>query len=101
MLPDGYDFISRHAKHPARFHLLAGVSRLKEPLPPDHAETRFQIAKRLLGREPVVMCHPWNPGLVIYVEGEPDDWREFLEQKIEEGKLEEVLKAAAIEGRAN
>lgn len=96
-----YGFLNLHLKRPVRFNLLAGVSRLNDPLPPDHGQTRFQIAKRLLGREPVVVFHPWNPSQVIYVEGEPDDWREFLEQKIEEGKLDEVLKAAAIEGRAN
>lgn len=94
-------FIRHHAKRPVRFHLLTGVSRLEEHLPPDHAQTRFEIAKRLLGREPVVVFHPWNPSQVIYVEGEPDDWRDFLEQKMAEGKMGEVMKDAELARRAN
>lgn len=95
------NFIHRHAKRPVLFELLAGVSRLKEPLPPDHASVRFQIAKRVLGREPVVVFHPWNPSQVIYVEGEPDDWREFIEQRMEEGRLDAVMRDAEVARRAN
>lgn len=88
-------------KRPVRFQLLAGVSRLEEVIPPDHASVRFQIAKRVLGREPVVVFHPWNPSQVIYVEGEPDDWREFIEQRMEEGKLGAVMRDAEVARRAN
>lgn len=92
------------AKSPIRAHLLTTVSRLEgPPLPPDYADIRFEISRRLLGRkapmQPVVLRHPWD-GSVVFVEGEPDDWREFIEEHGKAGTLEQVIMAAAIEGRA-
>lgn len=92
------------AKSPFRAHLLSTVSHLEgPPQPPDYADIRFEISRRLLGRkapmQPVVLHHPWD-GSVVFVEGEPDDWREFIEKHGKNGTLEQVIMAAAIEGRA-
>lgn len=89
--------IPRH-KNPVHAHLMATVSHLDVPQPPDHAEVRVEIARRLLGRMPVIMRHPWD-GSVVFVESEPDDWREFLEERMRDGALGEVLKDAALAGR--
>lgn len=89
---------------PLRAILLSSVSRLEAPMPDDYGDIRFEISRRLLGRvppmQPVVMRHPWT-GRVIFVEGEPDNWREFIEGAMADGTLPQVLKAAAIAGRAN
>lgn len=88
-----------------RARLLTTVSRLEgPPPPPDYADIRFEISRRLLARvpprQPVVLRHPWD-GHVVFVEGEPDDWREFIEEHGKAGTLEQVIMAAAIEGRAH
>lgn len=93
------------AKSHARTFLLTTVSRLEGPPPlPDYADIRFEISRRLLARkapmQPVVLRHPWA-GNVVYVEGEPDNWREFIEEHGKAGTLEQVIMAAAIEGRAH
>lgn len=83
-----------------RAALLTTVSRLSVPLAPDHGDIRIEIARRLLGRPPVIMRHPWT-GQVAFVESEPDDWRDFLENAMAEGTLGDVMKAAQIEGRGH
>lgn len=78
-----------------RSHLLSTVSHLERPpAAPDHGADRYAIAKRVLGREPVVLIHPWPPHQVVYVESEPDDWRDFIEQAVAAGGLQPVLRAA-------
>lgn len=49
------------------------------PQLPDMAEDRVMIAKAVLGREPVVLRNKFT-GLVVWVESEPADWRDFLTQ---------------------
>lgn len=88
-----------HRNRPVRAHLMATVSRLGVPQDPDYGEVRVEIARRLLRRMPVIMRHPWD-GQVVFVESEPDDWRDFLEEKMRDGAMGEVLKDAALAGRA-
>ena len=45
----------------------------------DMAADRIGVSRACLGRDPVVLRHPWD-GHVIYVQGEPDNWRQLLEQ---------------------
>lgn len=86
---------------PMRSLLLSSVSRLYGPAPlDDHGDVRIAISRGVLRRWPVVMRHPWD-GSVVFVEGEPDNWREFIEDAIAQGELEHVLQAARAEGRAN
>jgi hypothetical protein len=78
-----------------RSYLLSTVSHLEGPrAAPDHGADRYAIAKRVLGRDPVVLRHPWPPHQVVYVESEPDDWRDFIEQANANGGLQPVLRAA-------
>jgi hypothetical protein len=75
--------------------LLSTVSRLEGPqIAADHGADRFAIAKRVLGRTPVVLIHPMPPHQVVWVESEPDDWRAFIEQANADGGLQPVLRAA-------
>lgn len=87
-----------------RAALLTSVSRFSVPVQDDYGDIRFEIARRLLRRvppqQPVVMRHPWS-GQVVFVESEPDDWREFLEAAMREGTLGQVMNAARVEGRAH
>lgn len=67
-----------------RAHLMGNVAQFQQlPMPPAHAQERFEAAKKRLGRDPVVLFHPWDPSILVYVEGEPDDWRDRIANRAE------------------
>ena len=78
-----------------RSFLMSSVSHLEPAaIPDDWAADRRYVARRVLGREPVMLRHPMPPHQVIWVESEPDDWRDFLIQARLNGGVDAVLRAA-------
>lgn len=76
-------YVSRRLQLGPRAHLMGNVAQFREPVKPAHAQERFEAAKKRLGRDPVVLFHPWDPSIIVYVEGEPDDWRDQIAKPAE------------------
>ncbi len=66
-----------------RAYLMGSVAQIRQPVLPSHAQERFAMAKKRLGRDPVLLFHPWDPAIVIWVESEPDDWRDQMANRTE------------------
>lgn len=78
-------------------NLKSSVAFHQWPAPkPTYDAERYAIARAVLGRSPVVMFHPNPPHQCIFVESEPDDWRDFIEQAIASGGVQSVLRTARM-----
>lgn len=50
---------------------------------------RITLAHAFLGRPPIVLMNPYT-GVPFFIESEPDDWRQFLEEADQKGGVDAV-----------
>jgi hypothetical protein len=78
-----------------RSRLLTTTAMLRPVLPQqnDHAQERIEVAKAYLNRWPAILANPFDRS-VIWVESEPDDWREFIEYAIQTSGIPKIKRNA-------